>query len=347
MKILLAAETLHPILGGADMSAKILLDALVEAGHDVHALYIGEKFDAKYALYPQKLKRSKGLWYRGWRLCSEWKKILDAKIKEIRPDWIITHDLVLPYSIDVVKQNNIKVLAYLRNTFHLSINGFMPFSFKSMKTYLQYPFFRWHKNYTKRVLEKADAVCLVTYAMKRVTEKEYNVNAVVLKPYVKEMNKERIKTTKEYITMFNPDKHKGYPMFRKIAKKCPDKKFLAVGKNIKESIKNIKILPWVDDIKSIHAISSVLCVPSQWFEPCSRVPIEGMATLTPTVVANKGGMPEATIPELVVNNYDDVDEWIEKINLASRKDFTEKIKKLRKNFNFKIEFQKFLKLLKN
>lgn len=342
MKILFSCETLDPKEGGADRSTKILLDELTNQGHEAHAIYVGSKFDAKYHLHPQKIKRERGMWYRGWSLSGKWKKILDAKIKEVKPDWIVTHDLLLPVSIDVAKQNNVKVLAYLRNVLHLSINGFMPFN---LKPYLQYPFFRWHKNYTKKVLEKADAVCLVTKAMKRITEKEYNVNAVVLHPYVKEIEKNKIKTTNEYITMFNPDKHKGYPIFRKIAKKYPNEKFLAVGKDIKESIKNIRVIPWTNDIRKIHAISKVLVVPSKWFEPCSRVPMEGLATFLPVVVANKGGMPEATLKELVVKNYNNVDEWMEKIKLASEKDFTKQIKELRKEFIFKKEFKKFLNLM--
>ncbi len=77
MKILLSAETLHPVLGGADISAKLLLSEIAKE-HEVHALYIGEKFDAPYHLHPQKIKRHKGLWYRGFRLNKIWKKIFSV-----------------------------------------------------------------------------------------------------------------------------------------------------------------------------------------------------------------------------------------------------------------------------
>ena len=345
MKILLSSETLYPFTGGGDVAFKNILEDLHRRGHEVHALYIGESFDTKINLHPQNIKKPIGQWYSSVALIKKWKQILDSKIKEINPDWVMTRDLFIPVSIEVAKKNNVKVLTLIRNTYHLSINAFMPFGLGQFKYYIQYPFYRYLKSYTKRFLKESDIICESTNFMKRLTEKEYGVKTKVFMSLIK-MDKNKIDTTNEYITMINPAKHKGYDIFRKAAKKCPNKKFLVVGKNINEPIENIKVLPWTNNMKEdVYSQTRALCVPSLWAEPLGNVIQEGMAFLLPSIVSNKGGLPEGAIPDLVVHNYNDVDEWVEKFILVHEKDYTSQLRELRKEFSYEVQIKRLLDIL--
>ena len=329
MKILFAAETLYPVWGGSDVSARVLMTELSKE-HEVHAVYMGDTFDVPFKIYPQEKRFLKGQWRRGVKLYSWWKSVVGAKIDEIKPDVLITQGLFMPASIEVAKEKGVKVVSFVRNTMHVSINGFIPVT---LKYYSQYPYYWSLKKKFRKNLVKSDVVIANSSAIKKITDDALGTDCVVVYPFVK-MKNYKVKSSKEYITMINPDVHKGYRIFREIAIRCPTKKFLVVGKDIVEEIPNIKVVPWVEDMKEVYSKTRMILLPSFWFEPCGRIQLEGLASLIPSVVSNKGGLPETVPLELVVKNLEDIDEWVAKIELVEGKDYSKELKRLSLKFDF-------------
>ena len=123
---------------------------------------------------------------------------------------------------------------------------------------------------------------------------------------------------KEYVTMINPAGHKGVAIFAKLAQVCqkemPEVKFLTV--NMREHFKdaltklhekndphrfpytlqdfpNVFMLDPQKDMRLVYAVTSVLVVPSLWFEAWGRVATEAIYNNIPVMCSKSGGLTEA------------------------------------------------------
>ena len=357
MKILYSNRTLYPFEGGADISALTLLDELAKK-YEVSAVYIGEELkNSKIKCYPKKIKQKKGVWINSYFLNKKWEKILSKIIKEEKPEIVIAQDYLVPSSVKIAKRYGIKSIVFLRSYMHLSIDGFMsylpeekkPGKTKELSYKIQYPFYKLVVKKYQKALRDADLVCSVSNYVKDITFDYLDVNSEVIRPFVKTEVKDSLK---EYITLINPDVHKGLDIFKQIVKRLPEKKFLVSGKEIRFDEGNVKVIKWTDDIKEIYSKTRLLLVPSIWPDPCPRVCIEAMANGIPFIVSNKGGLPEeAKDCGLVIENINDIDEWVKAVIKFDEKAFYEDMSKKAKwkflEFGFNRQFNKFELLLKS
>lgn len=155
---------------------------------------------------------------------------------------------------------------------------------------------------------------------------------------------------KEYVTMINPVGHKGVSIFTKLAKVCqtelPDVKFLTINMrgHFKESLAKLhdkndpQLIPYTledfpnvfmldpqKDMRPIYAITSVLLVPSLWFEAWGRVASEAIYNNIPVLCSKSGGLAEACaggglsldVPEHCKRDYyslptdEEIRPWVE------------------------------------
>lgn len=329
--------------------------------HQVHAVYIGEHFKSKVINYPQKLKLFPGVWPKYYFLEKKWKKIIENLVKQIKPDLIITHESVTPPTIKIAKKYNIPSIAFIRSYMHICLDGFehrTPESCKKNcllcktkpKYKLQYPFFKLVKRQQIKALKNTNLVLPVSNYVKNLTKKLYNIDSQVIRSLV-DTTKYKTKTTKQYITFINPDIHKGLNIFKKIIKQFPDKKFLVVGKKIKGH-KNVTNFGWTNKMKDIYKQTKILLVPSIWPDPCPRVAIEAMSSGIPCIGTNIGGFPEEVEDSgIVIKNIKNINEWTQAIKKLDNKSYYNKLSKKAlkqaKKLDFKTQFKKFKKLMKN
>lgn len=165
---------------------------------------------------------------------------------------------------------------------------------------------------------------------------------------------------KHYVTFINPSAHKGLSIFAKLAKtaqiKMPEVEFLVVNSNqtfhndIKKlhtkdkssehpydltDFPNVFLVNAQDDIRKIYSITSVLLVPSLWFEPWGRVATEATLNGIPVVATNIGGLNEATggggflvdAPRHTLEDFyslpddEEIEPWLEALEKALNTDW--------------------------
>ncbi len=377
LKILFSAEDFWPRLGGGEAFIDEFLTELAKK-NEVHCVYIGEKSESKLILHPMPRRYAyKNLpvfnrtLIRHYYANKRWKKILRDKIKEIKPDLIITQLIYTPASIDVAKEFNLPVVVFIHNYEHFSPNlfkdvdplkikpgdlSYLPFAYK-----IQWPFYKWLLRWHENALKKADLILPDTKFIVNVAKKFYNVDSYEFFPVVdlgkyvipKEIQK---KYKKEYITMVNPIKYKGIDVFLKIAEKMSDENFLVVcGANAtrEEGLKNLPNITYLKkcpDIKKAYAQTKILLVPSTWPEPFGRVVMEAGMNGIPSIVSPLGGLPEAVgNGGLVVDNLYDADEWVAKIRKMKEKKlyavYSRNAKKYSEKHSLKNQINIFKKLL--
>lgn len=173
---------------------------------------------------------------------------------------------------------------------------------------------------------------------------------------------------KEYVTMINPAGHKGVAIFAKLAKICqkemPNVKFLTV--NMREHFKdalgklheknnpfyfpytlqdfpNVFMLDPQKDMRPIYAVTSVLVVPSLWFEAWGRVATEAIYNNIPVLCSTSGGLPEAyagggislDVPEHCKRDYgslptdEEIVPWVDALKTLLTHKFDRKIEAAR------------------
>lgn len=103
----------------------------------------------------------------------------------------------------------------------------------------------------------------------------------------------------EAITLINPHPLKGIAILEEVARQMPDLPFLVVqgwpmnDDTYKTSMKNITVLPFHRDIRSIWQRTKILVAPSLCNEAYGRVVVEAMLNGIPVIANRIGGLPEA------------------------------------------------------
>lgn len=129
------------------------------------------------------------------------------------------------------------------------------------------------------------------------------------------------KSSQEYVTFINPVPVKGLPLMLELVRKNPDIPFLFVEgwpldnrEKIDlllelKSLKNVKWLNRVLDMRRIYSKTCILLVPSTWCEAWGRVVSEAHISSIPVIASNIGGLPEAVGPGGVLVPPGDVEAW--------------------------------------
>jgi len=106
-----------------------------------------------------------------------------------------------------------------------------------------------------------------------------------------------------FVTMVNPCAVKGISIFQALAERMPQVEFAAVPTwgttasdlAVLRAIRNVSILPPVDDIHEVMCQTRVALVPSLWAEARSRIILEAMARGIPVMSSQVGGLAEAML----------------------------------------------------
>ncbi len=151
----------------------------------------------------------------------------------------------------------------------------------------------------------------------------------------------------QFITFVNPTPEKGVALFLKLvlraAEEAPDMRFLVVDsrnsfaaalekfKISALALKSITLLSKQESMAQVYANTSVLLMPSFWFEGAGRILIEANANGIPVLAANRGGIPETLggagcllpIPDRCTTDYwampddDEVAPWWNELSRLS------------------------------
>jgi len=368
MKILFSGERFYPPFGGAAKSILTLFEELAKK-HDASAIFTGrrtevEKFhnininsiELELENYPSQA--------RIYFLNKIWEKVLDSYVKNNKPDLILTQINLTPSSVRVAKKHGIPIFVFMRSYECICLTSFVGVYKKrkhnclkhaSWKYKIQYPFFKnISKNYNW-ALKNADLIISNSKFMQSVVKNWYNLNSIVIYPFIR-LNDYRVKKIDpRYITLLKPKVWKGIEIFLKIVDRLPKKQFLGVGgtdrlKELKKR-KNIKYIPWTSNMKKIYAKTKILLVPSIMPESFGRMAVEAMCNGIPCIVSDIGALPEDVDDAgIVVKNIFDIDSWIDAINRLEDDKLYKKLSKRSveqaKKFDFKVQYKKFEKIVK-
>lgn len=368
MKILFSGENFYPAKSGAEYSILTLFDKLKE-NHELEAICIGKKtetvihngikihrINTPFAHLPS--------WIKRYFLNRVWMKYLDILFKKKNYDLVLTQTTVVPSTVEMAKKHKIPVLVFVRSQEHFCLSNLR--DVKKMEKHnclknatwkykIQYPFFKGMIKWHIKSLKETDFLVANSRFIQKITKKWYGLNSTVIYPFFIFDDYRVEKKRPEYITLIRPETHKGVKIFIKIAKKMPKRKFLTVGNTDRKyelmGAKNIKYIPWTNNIKGIYAKTKILLVPSIMPESFGRATVEAMCNGIPCIVSDIGALPEDVDDAgIVVKNIFDIDSWIDAINRLEDDKLYKKLSKRSveqaKKFDFKVQYKKFEKIVK-
>lgn len=213
---------------------------------------------------------------------------LEEEIEKIKPDFIITQFFKSERAIKEAHKNKIRVIYLVHNDFEISTGREL------------------------RLLKENDIAVFNTFWI----GKKMNTKAkkFVIHPIIKP---EKVKLTREYITLINPTKQKGAQIFDILAMKNPDKKFLAVGGgygnqcNFKRN--NITQIPNTQKIwKDVYSKTRILLMPSM-YESYGMCAAEASSLGIPVIASQTAGLRECLGNSSILINSVKWIDWDKKL----------------------------------
>lgn len=373
MKILFSSEYFNTFYGGWERSQSTLLKSLANE-HEIHSVFLSPDNSNSILeginLHQRKVSLS-SLWrnrlpnifpdLRMIYLNAKWRKILQNEINVISPDLIMTELNFAPSSIETALKYRIPTIFFVRSYEHFCPIGFivgidncdgncwrciyLGKRFFPRRRFFFSSFINKILSWHRMSLNNADLVLANSRFMMNVMKKLYNVDSKVVYPFI-DLKQYHVEKRKDnYITFVGPAPHKGVDIFIKIAKKLNKEKFLVCGgshpKIIEQllSLKNVKYIPWVDDMRIVYSQTKLLLVPSVWPEPFGRVAIEAMVNGIPCVVSDRGGLPEAVGDSgIKIKDIFNIDEWLSNIKNFEDENYYSEISKKGKKQAEKFDF---------
>lgn len=353
-------------MGGAELTANLLKRELENFGFEIKVLTTEfNNFDDSIIPIGFKIPIPDEFFFLGNRLLD---KMLEKKIQEGLKKYNFLPDIIhvqqyfsLPASANVAKRLNIPLLVTIRVPLPTYLHHPYNFLIKFIGTQL----IKGRNNLWINVLkEKCDHIIAVSNFIKNRLVKlgiiENKIDTIyefhtkfdnTAFPLKKIENS--IKNNK--IIIYCPcrlQESKGIHILIKALKKIVtiDKNIILVitgegpyEKNLKNLCKNLKLEKYVKFlglvpfkiVEKLYLSSDIICMPSIWPEPLSRVVFEAMFYGKPIIISNVGGMPEAVkdnVTGLIVepNNPEDLATALK--NLIKNKKLRESMGKAAKNY---------------
>ena len=120
----------------------------------------------------------------------------------------------------------------------------------------------------------------------------------------------------DYITLININLSKGAKQFFEIAKRMPNKKFLAVKGSYGEQqtcdLPNVTIIPNTPDIREVYKKTRILLMPSD-YESWGRTATEAMCSGIPVIANPTFGLKENLGEAGIFCDRENIDEWVAEI----------------------------------
>ncbi len=299
-------STYYPGAGGGDKSNRILVESLVQAGHQVRVFTRLEQFgESEHQAHQAELNR-RGLSTEEWQDFGLNFKLSGAEVHVITRDTNLRRaladdladqkpDIILCSTDDpahllyetALQQQGARVIYLVRATIAL------PFGPDASSL---------SEERTAR-LREADAIVCVSEYVARYCRNEANLDAVHVPislgdhanpPDVGRFNN-------PYVTLVNPSAVKGLVILLGLADAMPETQFAAVPSWGTTQVDlaaiharaNITLLDPVEDITEILQQTRVTLVPSLWAEARSRMVVESLSRAVPVLASDVGGLREA------------------------------------------------------
>jgi len=342
MRILISVEYFLPPVGGAEISLATLAQQLAQK-HEVIVLQAG-KFSGnevkgelrvinKKVPFPQSI-----LWFNHqyssklkyhispviWQ-AHHWTNNIEEVVEEWNPNLILTQLNFGPPTVDVAKRHGIPVVLFIRSWEPICFTNFSEGTdcngrcdnCIAIQNKIRYLFPQKWLRWNRDAILNADlsvANSLFTSNLIQSRLRLQNPCSVVY-PSIDTSKYYSGENSREYITILNPVKPKGSDIFLEIAKRIPEKRFLAVGNCDSELMRcsphNVCFLPWVSDMKRVYSKTKILLAPSIWEETFGRVAIEAGINAIPTIASTRGGLPEAVgNGGVVIDDFTNISAWV-------------------------------------
>lgn len=153
---------------------------------------------------------------------------------------------------------------------------------------------------------------------------QYKNDSIVLHPAV-DAKKYCVNTDpfqNPYITLINLNENKGGKIFGEIAKKMPDKQFMAVEGSYEEQfipdLPNVKVLPNSPNILPVYQQTKVLLMPSEK-ESWGMTATEAMSNGIPVIANPTPGLKENCGRAGIFVDRNDIDGWVKAIRRLDQK----------------------------
>lgn len=324
MRILLAANASYlPPRGGATRSNIVWLEALAARGHECRAVAALLPRDAGTLkqLRDEELDTEALEAGPGWEAARRGKliiysaasparrsELLAEQIRDFKPDWV----LVSSEDVGQVLLAEASHLAPERVVYLAHTPQFMPFGPES-----------WNPNPQGAAYAgQAAGVVVIGRRIAEYVERNLRRAVKVIHPpvYGRGPWPDLAHFGEGLVTIINPCAVKGAAIFLELARRMPRVRFgalpgwgtTAADMRALEALPNVTILPNRRNIEETLAQTSVLLVPSLWYEGFGLVAMEAMLRGIPVVASDSGGLVEAKegtgflIPVRPVERYEPV-----------------------------------------
>jgi len=306
-KVLFIAHNFYPLKGGAEYAIKTLLEELssccqcfVVAGGENKKLQIG-----KITCFLVKTIRQ-----------------IEECVERIKPQLVLTHGPLAPFATTIAKNMGLPVILYVVDHCYFCPTPILMSSCdKNCNACSSYKKNKDMFHKMREMFSRVDKVVYDSKFIRKIGVEFYGIDGPVIYPFIrlKDSIVKRNPAKARYISMLKLMAHKGAQIFIEIAKKMPDKQFLAAGRKGAEiHIDSVTNLKYIGDVspKRFFSETHILLVPSVWPDPGPRIVVEGLANKIPVLGSNVGGIPEVLAGGgILINDYQNPYAWIKKIRM--------------------------------
>lgn len=281
--LLLANASYEPPRGGSTRSNLAWLREMVAAGHECHVLCPPASGDINDRV------EVNGLSIRRVTDLARNLHIVDEEISALNPDWVlVSSEDVGGGLLRAAHRCALGRFIYLAHT-----PQFFPFGPES-----------WNPDPSAAALIRdANAVVVIGEHMAGYLREHLNVDAHVIHPpiYGKPPYPQLGKFAQGGVLMVNPCAVKGISIFLELAARLPQIPFMALAgwgttsddRAAMSKLPNVRILESVPDINDVLAQTSILLMPSVWYEGFGLIAMESMLRGIPVLASNSGGLQDA------------------------------------------------------
>lgn len=156
--------------------------------------------------------------------------------------------------------------------------------------------------------QHADMIFTDTVATRDLFRERFGFDCRVIGKFIEQPVVPANAPSPQYVTFINPSPEKGVTLFLRIAELAaqtlPEAKFLVVESRAKleaaeqrtglnlERYHNITRVGLQRDMGAVFGATKILLAPSLWHDSGPRVAVEALAMGIPSIVSNRGGLPE-------------------------------------------------------
>lgn len=338
---------------GGEISTRTVLEYLKKYGFEIYVIHNA----------PEDYGEFNGIRY--WSIpAHKLKKFCDDKIKELRPDillsWskegILTEFLSRKYGIPYIYFVHFWFLFVkppnLRSLFVSPPTSWSLFVNSRYINLLEKPIDEEIIDKYLPIFKRARILIANSVFTSKVIKRYYNCKSLVSHPPVMPLN--IYKTEKKFLTLINWSPIKGSMIVKKLAQQMPKQNFLGVGGShlncslsrlsiLRKS--NITIIPYQNKMEKIYSNTRILLCPSIIDESFGMVALEALSLGIPVIAFRSGALPEVVGDGgIILEKGCPIREWEEAIRSITYnyKEFSKKAYSQSQNFNWRTEINKIM-----